>query len=108
MIERREVSRRRLLGRLALGAVAAGGGLVTIKGLHAGQAQLPGDRRLLPSFTGPSSNPYWNSIGPIVEYPQKLPLILMTDRAPQLETPRQYFQFAFTPNAAFYVRWHLD
>jgi len=26
----------------------------------------------------------------------------------QLETPRHYFSTAFTPNDAFYVRWHLD
>lgn len=26
----------------------------------------------------------------------------------QLETPRAYFETPFTPNHAFYVRWHLD
>jgi DMSO/TMAO reductase YedYZ molybdopterin-dependent catalytic subunit len=41
-------------------------------------------------------------------YPQKLPLLRLTDRAIQLETPRQYFRAAFTPNEAFYVRYHLD
>ncbi len=37
----------------------------------------------------------------------KAPLILLTDRTVQLETPRHYFRTVFTPNEAFYVRWHL-
>jgi DMSO/TMAO reductase YedYZ molybdopterin-dependent catalytic subunit len=34
-------------------------------------------------------------------------LILLTDRPVQLETPRNYFRTAITPNEAFFVRWHL-
>jgi DMSO/TMAO reductase YedYZ molybdopterin-dependent catalytic subunit len=60
------------------------------------------------TFTGPGANPHWNSVGPYVAEPQKVPLILLTDRPVQLETPRHYFRTAFTPNEAFYVRWHLD
>jgi DMSO/TMAO reductase YedYZ molybdopterin-dependent catalytic subunit len=41
-------------------------------------------------------------------FPQKVALIRLTDRPPQLETPRQWYATDFTPNAAFYVRWHLD
>jgi DMSO/TMAO reductase YedYZ molybdopterin-dependent catalytic subunit len=62
----------------------------------------------LPEFTGPEPNSYWNSIGPLVTEPQKAPLILLTDRPVQLETPRQHFLTPFTPNEAFYVRWHLE
>lgn len=62
----------------------------------------------LPGFTGPEANPYWGSVGPFVIYPQKLPLIQVTDRPILLETPRHYFLTPFTPNAAFYVRWHLE
>jgi DMSO/TMAO reductase YedYZ molybdopterin-dependent catalytic subunit len=62
----------------------------------------------LPDFTGPTANSYWNSVGPIVTEPQKAPLILLTDRPVQLETPRDVFLSSFTPNEAFYVRWHLD
>jgi len=47
-------------------------------------------------------------VGPYVTEPQKAPLLLLTDRGVQLETPRSYFQTAITPNHAFYVRWHLD
>lgn len=71
-------------------------------------AQEPSPEKALPNFTGPGANPYWNSVGPVVSEPQKAPLILLTDRPVQLETPRHYFLSAFTPNDAFYVRWHLD
>ena len=47
-------------------------------------------------------------MGPVANEPQKAPLILLTDRPVQLETPRHYFSSPFTPNEAFYVRWHLD
>lgn len=62
----------------------------------------------MPPYTGPGPNPYWNCLGPTVAFPQKVPLIQLTDRPPQLETPRAWFATDFTPNAAFFVRWHLD
>jgi DMSO/TMAO reductase YedYZ molybdopterin-dependent catalytic subunit len=71
-------------------------------------SQQSGAAATLPNFTGSAANPHWNSVGPIVSEPQKAPLILLTDRPVQLETPRNYFASAFTPNEAFYVRWHLD
>jgi DMSO/TMAO reductase YedYZ molybdopterin-dependent catalytic subunit len=66
------------------------------------------ERQSAPEFTGPAANSYWNAVGPIVSEPQKAPLILLTDRPVQLETPRHYFLQPFTPNEAFYVRWHLE
>jgi len=107
MVEYRKLSRRKLLGTAAIAAAAAGG-LGTVTSLFAQQSQVPGNEKSLPTFTGPSQNPYWNSVGPVVQYPQKFPLLLLTDRPVQLETPRHYFEMAFTPNGAFYVRWHLD
>jgi DMSO/TMAO reductase YedYZ molybdopterin-dependent catalytic subunit len=71
-------------------------------------AQEPSENQRAPDFTGPEANTYWNSIGPIVTQPEKAPLILLTDRPVQLETPRHYFLAPFTPNEAFYVRWHLE
>jgi DMSO/TMAO reductase YedYZ molybdopterin-dependent catalytic subunit len=40
--------------------------------------------------------------------PGKKPLIKRSYRAPNYETPVQYFNQMFTPNDAFYVRWHLS
>ncbi len=42
----------------------------------------------------------------LVRFPGKVPMILLTDRPPQLETPLQYFFSDLTPNDAFFVRWH--
>jgi sulfite dehydrogenase len=44
----------------------------------------------------------------LVRFPQKTDLILLTDRAPQLETPLHYFLHDLTPNDAFFVRWHME
>src|SRR5690242_14434442 len=102
---RGSVSRRDALKWLG----AAGGGLALGKWLGTESAfaqQRPVGQPIEP-FTGPGPNPHWNSIGPYVTEPQKAPLILLTDRPVQLETPRSYFRTAFTPNDAFYVRWHL-
>lgn len=96
------LSRRSLLSILgAAGGTAALGGFTRpVDGAQSQQA--------IPSFTGPGANPYWNSVAEYVSEPQKAPLILLTDRGVQLETPRPYFQTAITPNNAFYVRWHLS
>lgn len=42
------------------------------------------------------------------QYPDKIPMLLVNDRPPCLETPWQSFREDFTPNDAFYVRWHLQ
>jgi DMSO/TMAO reductase YedYZ molybdopterin-dependent catalytic subunit len=53
--------------------------------------------------------PFANGDRPLVAFPQKRPLILLTPRPPQLETPMAVFdQGVFTPNDAFFVRWHLS
>jgi DMSO/TMAO reductase YedYZ molybdopterin-dependent catalytic subunit len=44
---------------------------------------------------------------PLVQYPQKTDLILLTSRPPQLETPMKWFDRAITPNEAFFVRYHV-
>jgi DMSO/TMAO reductase YedYZ molybdopterin-dependent catalytic subunit len=101
----RNFSRRDALRFLS----AAGGGLAlaNLTGTDWLLAQEPTQSAGLPAFTGPGANPYWNSVGPYVTEPQKAPLILLTDRPVQLETPRHFFRTAFTPNEAFFVRWHL-
>jgi DMSO/TMAO reductase YedYZ molybdopterin-dependent catalytic subunit len=40
--------------------------------------------------------------------PGKKPLIKRTFRAPNYETPIEYFNEVITPNDAFFVRWHLN
>jgi DMSO/TMAO reductase YedYZ molybdopterin-dependent catalytic subunit len=101
----RGMSRRCLLKRI--GVTGAAFTLGTWPDTVCPVAQDPGHENAMESFTGPGPNPHWNSIGPYISEPQKAPLILLTDRPVQLETPRQYFCTAFTPNDAFYVRWHL-
>ncbi|MBU6457999.1 MAG: molybdopterin-dependent oxidoreductase [Bradyrhizobium sp.] len=53
--------------------------------------------------------PFANGERPLVRYPQKRPLIGLTSRPPQLETPFQIFNNGpITPNDAFFVRYHLS
>src|SRR5215831_14374905 len=40
--------------------------------------------------------------------PGKKPLIKLTYRPPNYETPIEYFRSAITPNDAFFVRYHLS
>jgi sulfite dehydrogenase len=52
--------------------------------------------------------PFENGERELVRYPQKRPLIRLTTRPPQLETPFEVFnEGIFTPNDAFFVRYHL-
>ncbi len=54
------------------------------------------------------SLPFGNGERPLVKYPQKRPMIGLTSRPPQLETPFSIFNDgAITPNNAFFVRYHL-
>src|SRR2546429_4930288 len=54
------------------------------------------------------SLPFANGEQPMVTFPQKRPLILITTRPPQLETPFTLFnEGLLTPNDAFFVRYHL-
>jgi len=52
--------------------------------------------------------PIANGARRFAAYPQKRPLIVMTERPVQLETPMAMFDSAFTPNDAFFVRWHIS
>lgn len=53
--------------------------------------------------------PFANGERPLVKYPQKRPLIRLTTRPPQLETPMSVFnESVITPNDAFFVRYHLS
>lgn len=95
----RGVSRRDLLRAAGVGAALLAG----VRPVTAQDVAAP-----LEPFTGPGPNPHWGSVGPLVQVPGKLPLIQLTDVPVQLETPRAYFLEPITPNAAHFVRWHLD
>ncbi|MDT7042377.1 molybdopterin-dependent oxidoreductase [Candidatus Nitronereus thalassa] len=86
------ISRRRFLRTgVALGAV----GLINPKSLMASEAPYV-------------DLPFARGRRPLVAFPQKRPLMVMTTRPPQLETPFHIFnEHIFTPNDAFFVRWHL-
>jgi DMSO/TMAO reductase YedYZ molybdopterin-dependent catalytic subunit len=53
--------------------------------------------------------PFANGTRSVAAYPQKRDMIVLTSRPVQLETPFEIFNDgAFTPNDAFFVRWHLS
>ena len=72
-------------------AVAAGAAALGTNTLEADTTQQPIDNRKV-------SN---------VAFPEKRPLIMYSDRPPLLETPRDVFTSALTPNDQFFVRWHM-
>jgi sulfite dehydrogenase (cytochrome) subunit A len=62
----------------------------------------------LPLRAYATSLPFANGDRPLVRYPGKRPLIQLTARPPQLETPFSVFdEGVITPNDAFLVRYHL-
>ena len=62
----------------------------------------------LPAFADTAVLPFENGERPLVKYPQKRPMIVLTSRPPQLETPFSVFNAnVITPNDAFFVRYHL-
>ena len=82
-----DLNRRAVLA-LGAGAVVAGG-----RGARADTVTLP----------------FANGQRPIVTFPGKRPLIGLTSRPPQLETPMAVFgEGLITPNDAFFVRYHLS
>ncbi len=88
MIARREFLQRSGLAALAVGSGAVGG---------AGQA-----------WADAVALPFGNGERPLVSYPGKRPLVRLTSRPPQLETPFSVFnEGPITPNDAFFVRYHL-
>ncbi len=51
--------------------------------------------------------PFSNGRRKLAVYPEKRPLIVLTSRPPQLETPFEVFnEGPITPNDAFFVRYH--
>jgi DMSO/TMAO reductase YedYZ molybdopterin-dependent catalytic subunit len=81
-----------------------------IKGSTAAAGTLFATTALQPlkAFAKNVTLPFENGERPLVKYPQKRPMIGLTERPPQLETPFSVFnEGAITPNDAFFVRYHL-
>jgi sulfite dehydrogenase len=90
MLDRREMMKRAGMAALATGFGASG--LGSSKAFALDTVTLPFD----------------NGERPLVKYPQKRPMIGVTSRPPQLETPFSvYNEGVITPNNAFFVRYHL-
>ena len=89
------LGRRDLLTRAGLGAIALG---------------TAGPSAILRAFaTDAVTLPFANGERSLVAYPGKRPLIQLTSRPPQLETPFSVFdENILTPNDAFFVRYHLS
>ena len=84
------IDRREWIQRAGLAALASG--LAPVKALGLDRVTLPFD----------------NGERPLVKYPQKRPMIGLTSRPPQLDTPFAIFnEGLITPNNAFFVRYHL-
>ena len=81
------------------------GGLV----LATGGAWAAGHARGADSVMGPPELPEGTLSSSMLEaLPGKVPLIKKTWRPPNFETPISYFNDAFTPNDAFFVRYHVS
>ncbi|UYW27515.1 molybdopterin-dependent oxidoreductase [Methylorubrum extorquens] len=81
-------------------ALLRGAGSVLLAGAAAGRARAASPEQV--------TLPFGNGERPLVAYSGKRPLIQMTSRPPQLETPFSVFdEGLITPNDAFFVRYHL-
>ena len=78
-----------------------------LKGLGGATLALAGDA-LMPSLARAFAGEYDALAAPPLELLSgKRPLIRRTYRPPNFETPIHYFNEVFTPNDAFFVRYHL-
>lgn len=88
-------------------------GLLGLAGLAGSQSVKAATPEVRTITVDPQTNPetinlpFENGTRPMVQYPQKRPLIRLTTRPPQLETPFAMFNDGIiTPNDAFFVRYH--
>jgi DMSO/TMAO reductase YedYZ molybdopterin-dependent catalytic subunit len=99
------ISRRRLLEGAGVGAVFAGSGLGSGLGSLWG---LDPTAASAASLDMPKGLPSGVRAEAVLEaLPGKKPLIKLTYRPPNYETPIADFRAAITPNDAFFVRYHL-
>jgi len=93
------ITRRRLLKAAGAAAALTGSGVSFLQ-MWAGEAA---------GLDLPAELPEGARAEAILDVlPAKRPLIKLTYRPPNYETPIEYFRSAITPNDAFYVRYHLS
>jgi DMSO/TMAO reductase YedYZ molybdopterin-dependent catalytic subunit len=93
------ITRRRLLEAAGVGVALTGGHLAFPRLLEA-EAAIAGLPAALPPGT--------RAEAVLDRLPGKKPLIKLSYRAPNYETPIEYFRSPITPNDAFFVRYHLS
>jgi len=90
------ITRRHVLGTVGGGAALAVSGLKFSTADAAGIALTPG----VPAGL--------DSVAAMEALPGKKPLIRLSDRPPNYESPLEYFRTPITPNDQFFVRYHLS
>ena len=93
------ITRRHALKTVGAGAALAASGLAMPELFEAAAAGVP----LSPGIPEGVS-----SVATLDALPGKKPLIKLSYRPPNYETPIEYFRTAITPNDAFFVRYHLS
>ncbi|MDE3175570.1 MAG: molybdopterin-dependent oxidoreductase [Pseudomonadota bacterium] len=83
--------------------------MVSRRALLAGSLSLAATRALADRLTLPRGlAPGVAQSGELASLPGKRPLLRLSHRPPNYETPLSYFDGPITPNDAFFVRYHLD
>src|SRR5215470_4260175 len=93
------MTRRRLLEGAGAGAAALGSGM---------SLQIPTPARAKELALEQSLPQGVRDAAVLDALPGKKPLIKLSYRPPNYETPIEYFRTAITPNDAFFVRYHLS
>ena len=93
------ITRRHLLGTASAGAALAVSGIALPKFSEAEAAGV----ELTPGV--PQGISSYVTMGTL---PGKKPLIMLSERGPNYESPLEYFRTPITPNDEFFVRYHLS
>jgi DMSO/TMAO reductase YedYZ molybdopterin-dependent catalytic subunit len=97
------ITRRSLFKAVGAGAAILAGSSPAFRRLFTSEAEAQVVLNLSPML------PEGARAGAIIDaLPGKQPLIKLSYRPPNYETPIEYFRTAITPNEAFFVRYHLS
>src|SRR6266496_3104313 len=97
------ITRRSLFKAAGAGAAILAGSSPTFRRLFTGEAEAQAGLNLSPTLPeGTRTEAILDAL------PGKKPLIKLSYRPPNYETPIEYFRTAITPNESFFVRYHLS